>query len=88
MAAISTETLKLKYPIETIEPNVIELTMRRPKVKDHIAAGNMKGSELEQENLLMSTLCDTSLKVIQELDMIDYDALVGIYSKMVPQKKD
>jgi len=86
MAAKSTVKLTLKYPIEDIEPNVTELIVRRPKVKDQKAADNAGQGAAESEVILFAALCNTSVQVIDEMDMKDYGDLQAIYEKMVGGK--
>ena len=51
---------------------VHELSLRRPKVRDLIAAGKKNISESEREVNLVANLAEVSPEIIQDLDLSDY----------------
>ncbi|MCP3922635.1 MAG: phage tail assembly protein [Desulfobacterales bacterium] len=75
-----TENIKLEYPVTFKGSEISELNMRRPKVRDQIAA--MKGGKdsAKQELCLFASLCEIEPAMIEELDMKDYQALQEAFS--------
>ncbi|WP_311276176.1 phage tail assembly protein [Methylobacterium sp. WCS2018Hpa-22] len=71
----SEKTIKLDFPVTVDAMEYKELTMRRPKTKDSIAASKFKGSEAERGIFLMAKLCNVSPDVIEELDEVDANKL-------------
>ena len=71
--------IKLKHPITVDGVEVQELTMRRPKVRDMIAAEKGAGSDAEKELRMFSNLCEITPQTIEEMDMIDYKAMQEAY---------
>jgi hypothetical protein len=78
-------TIKLEYPIEFQGQKITTLTMRRPKVIDRITSDKTEGSELEQEIVLFSNLCGVDLKLIYEIDQLDYRKLGEAFSGFFPK---
>ncbi|CAM3791984.1 phage tail assembly protein [Castellaniella denitrificans] len=68
-------TVELKYPVEIDGAQVSSLTLRRPKVRDNLAAEKMGGSNAEREIALLALLAEVSPAALHELDMGDYAAL-------------
>ncbi len=56
-----------------------ELTMRRPKLKDHIVASKASDVELEGEAALFASLCGVTPEDLSEMDMADYKRLQAVY---------
>lgn len=74
------KNIKLNYPIESNEGNVIELNMRRSKVKDRLIVAKMKtASDEEKEIRLFANLCEVSPTIIEDLDESDYAKLQNNY---------
>jgi D-arabinose 1-dehydrogenase-like Zn-dependent alcohol dehydrogenase len=86
MAAKSTVTIKIGFVDETVTPPVTELIMRRPKVKDQIAASKSGKDPETQECTLFATLCGVSFDTITNLDMADYVKIQKAYEDMTEGK--
>lgn len=71
-------TIKLDFPIKLDGKDVAELSVRRPKVRDQLAASK-KTNEQEREIFLFANLCQLSPDDIQNLDMKDYGKLQRVY---------
>jgi len=74
------ENIKLKYPIDVAGEKITSLNLRRPKVRDMLAADRASGSDAEKEVSLFANLCEVSPDAIMELDGADYQQLQEIYS--------
>jgi len=74
------ETITLKHPITVDGETLNELTLRRPKVRDMLAADKQSGSDAEKEIRTFANLCEVAPSVIEELDMADYQALQECYA--------
>lgn len=71
------DLIKLKYPLEN---GISTLKIRRPKVRDHLAADKVKNiSDAEKEINLFANLCEVTPAEIEELDMVDYQQLQEAY---------
>ncbi len=72
-------TIKLDHAVNLPpHPAVTELTVRRPKVKDELAAKRNRTDPAEIEVALLASLTGQSPAVIGELDLDDYDKLVRV----------
>ncbi len=69
-----TKTISLQFPITINSVEVRSLILRRPKVRDQLAAQS-GGSEMEREIRLFANLTEQTPEVIQDLDLKDYQAL-------------
>jgi hypothetical protein len=79
--------IPLQYPQDVRGyGKVTSLTMRRPKVRDLKAARRGEGSEFDRDTLLVANLCDVGVEVIDELDVVDWDALEAQYDEFVPER--
>ena len=65
-------TIKLEFPITSGAQLIQQITMRRPKVKDTLAAQKVAGSTAEQEVRLVANLASLTPAEIEELDAADY----------------
>jgi len=72
--------IELKYPIEVAGETITSLNLRRPKVRDMLAADKTEGGEAEKEVAMFANLCEVSREVILELDGADYHRLQEEYS--------
>lgn len=68
--------INLKYPTLPTFPT---LHMRRPKVRDMLAAEKSKGTDAEKEIVLFANLCEVTPAEIEALDMVDYQQLQQAY---------
>jgi len=66
------QKIKLSNPVKIDGVEVYELSLRRPKVRDLIAAGKKNISESEREVNLIANLAEVSPETIQDLDLCDY----------------
>lgn len=72
--------IKLNYPIESNGESILELNMRRSKVKDRLVVAKMKNSPDEEKEIrLFANLCEVQPAIIEELDESDYAALQKAY---------
>lgn len=74
---MSKAVIDLKYPLED---GTNRLNMRRPKVRDMLAADKAKGSDAEKEIAMFANLCEVAPGDIEALDMADYKELQTAYS--------
>ncbi len=76
-----TESVKivLARPLTNQGTTLAELEMRRPKLKDHIAANKASNDELESECALFAALCGVNPEDMTEMDMADYRKLQEAY---------
>jgi hypothetical protein len=76
---MSSVIITLDYPLADGGSEVTELKLRRPKVRDQLAASHQKGSDADQELALFANLCDLTPALIEELDIKDYRKLQEAY---------
>lgn len=82
-----TTTIKLKHPITVDGVEIKQLALRRPKVRDMIAADKGGGGDAEKELRVFSNLCEVTPSVLEELDLADYLALQGAYQDFLSLKR-
>ena len=73
------ETIKLTHPVEADGGTVSALQLRRPRVRDMLAADKAAGSEAEKEVRMFANLCEVAPGVIEALDLADYTTLQETY---------
>lgn len=73
------EKIVLDYPVTVDKVEVKSLNMRRPKVRDQLAAEKGGGGNAEQEVRLFANLCEVPSSTVEELDMVDYAKLQEKY---------
>lgn len=73
---MSHAVIDLQYPLEN---GARALNMRRPKVRDMLAADKAKGNDAEKEIAMFANLCEVAPTDIEALDMADYKALQQAY---------
>lgn len=73
------QTIELKHPVTIAGRETKTLSMRRPKVKDQLAADKSSGSNAEKEIRLFANLCEVEPSVIEELDLADYRRVQEVY---------
>lgn len=71
----SSVTVKLDYAVVLDGVACDALVMRRPKVRDIRSASHVKGTDADQEAVLIGNLCDVPPEVIDDLDFMDYNKL-------------
>ena len=74
------ETITLEYPVTHQGQEYRELTMRRPRVGDMLAADKRGGGDLERELTMFANLCEAPPEALRELDMKDYRKLQAAYT--------
>lgn len=74
------QTIELKHPVSVAGSEIASLSMRRPKVKDQLAADKADGGNAEKEIRLFANLCEVQPAVIEELDLADYRQVQEVYS--------
>ena len=67
--------VKLTHPIEADGGTVSALQLRRPVVRDMLAADKAVGTEAEKEVRMFANLCEVTPGVIKALDLTDYMTL-------------
>lgn len=85
----NTAKITLDFPITVSGVEVSHLIMRRPKVRDLMAAQKQGGTEGEMAIALVSNLCEITQDDVLELDSIDWDkceAQVQAFKKARSQK--
>lgn len=78
--------ITLDYPIEIDGVEVKVLKMRRPKVRDMIAATKGRGDNAESEAKLFANLCELTEEDIRELDLADYKKLQDTFNDFLLSK--
>ena len=73
------DTISLEYPVEMNGITVSELRLRRPTVRDMLAAEKAQGSDAEKEIRMFCNLCEVEPGVIESLDLSDYAKLQRAY---------
>lgn len=71
----SGDTIRLQYPLSVDGMRIESLTMRRPLVRDRLAAERAAGSDVEKEIRLIANLCEMAPQHIELLDLADYSKL-------------
>jgi len=74
------ETVALKHPITVEGVAVSVLHLRRPKVRDRLAAEKMGKTDAEKEIALIALLAEVTPETLYELDMADYSAVQQVLS--------
>lgn len=73
--------IDLDFPVTVAGQEYKALTMRRPKVKDDLAAQREAKGEGEREAILFALLCGVPREIIHELDLTtDYKKLQDTYT--------
>lgn len=78
-----TNYYQLQYPVTLGQETTNEITLRRPTVKDVVAANRLGGVPAEVELRLVSLLSGLSAEIIGELDMEDYTAVQSLLGKLI-----
>lgn len=73
------ESVTLKHPVTVDGIDVTTLSMRRPRVRDLLAADKGAKGDAEREIRMFSNLCEVPPAVIEELDLADYTTLQEVY---------
>ena len=81
-------TIKLAHPIEVDGGPVSALQLRRPRVRDMLAADKAAGSEAEKEIRMFSNLCEVAPSVIESLDLADYTRLQETYKDFLSLRQE
>lgn len=66
------DKIQLEESIKIDGVEVKEISLRKPKVRDLIAAGKKSISDAEREVTLIANLAEVSIETIQDLDLRDY----------------
>jgi hypothetical protein len=69
----NTAKIDLDFPITISGVEVAHLIMRRPKVRDIMAAQKSGGSEADMGVTLVANLCEITPDEVLELDSVDWD---------------
>lgn len=86
------KSVELKHPIEVDGVRVSVLHLRRPKVRDRLAAEKAGSTDAEQEIAMIAALADMTPSNLHELDLIDYkavsEAFTGFFSSAQTKSGD
>ena len=74
MSNETNKTIELLFPVMIDGVEIKSLKIRRPKVKDQLAAQS-GGSEMEREINLFANLTEQTPETIKDLDLKDYQSL-------------
>ncbi len=80
------EKINLHYPIKINGQEIKSLTLRRPKVRDHISISQTKESDQEKELRLFANLCEVAPADLHELDISDYAQIQETYKGFLSLK--
>lgn len=69
----NTAKIDLDFPITVSGVEVSHLVMRRPKVRDMMAAQKSGGNDAEMGIALVANLCELTPDDVLEIDSIDWD---------------
>mgnify|MGYP000954081289 CR=1 FL=1 len=70
-----TTTITLDFPVVSDGTEVRALYLRRPKVRDHMLADKLGGTDAEKEVRYFANLCEVAPEMMENLDMSDYKKL-------------
>lgn len=80
--------IALVHPVTVDGTEITALTLRRPKVRDQIAAQDGGGTDADKEIRLCALLTNVSEAVLRELDLEDYIALQQAMKGFFPAPPD
>ena len=73
------QTINLKYPVTYQGERIETLTMRRPKVRDMLAAAQKADNAEGKELHVFADLTEVAPELIEDMEWIDYMALQEAY---------
>lgn len=68
----NTAKILLTFPIKVSGVEVDHLIMRRPKVRDRVAASKAASHEADQTLHLVASLCEVPVEDLMDLDDVDW----------------
>ncbi len=71
--------IQLQYPVEVDGVRYEGLKLRRPRVRDMLAADKSNSSESDKETRMFANLCEVAPAFIEELDLADYRNVQEVY---------
>lgn len=71
----NTAKVELDFPIQISGVEVSHLVVRRPKVRDDLAAAKSGGTDEDKAVLLMASLCEVTVDDLMEVDSADWAKL-------------
>lgn len=75
-----TVTIKLDFPFEFDGHRYSDVTMRRPKLRDKLAAKKVKGDEEDRALAMMASLVELPTEVLAEFDEVDVEKVGAQYA--------
>ncbi|GFN46369.1 phage tail assembly protein [Candidatus Regiella insecticola] len=75
--------ITLKHPITLDGRQYGKLSLRRPRVRDILAASKTMGGDAEKEATMFANLCEVDPNIVNELDIADYKQLQDIYQSFL-----
>jgi hypothetical protein len=72
------KTVKLTYPIKIDGVDLIEVTLRRPRVRDRLIIDKMTVSDGEKDVWLIANLAELPKEAVEELDFADYTKILEV----------
>jgi hypothetical protein len=79
---MTTETVTLKYPFTHKGEEIVDLKIRRPKMRDMKKAEAVK-DDLEKSLTMIALLAEVEPAVIEELDTEDFKAAADVVGKFM-----
>jgi len=76
--------ITLQYPVQVDGVELKSIKIRRPKVRDMLAASKTAGQDDEKELQLFSNLCELPPETIKDLDIADYAKLQETFKGFLP----
>lgn len=74
-------TITLRYPVVHEGQTISSLTMRRPRLRDLLAADRLQGTDAAKEVRIFANLCEVTPAALEEMDLADYAALQSAYRR-------
>ena len=74
-------TITLRYPVTHEGETISSLTMRRPRLRDLLAADRLRGTDAAKEVRIFANLCEVAPDALDEMDLADYAALQSAYRR-------
>ena len=74
-------TITLRYPVMHEGETISSLTMRRPRLRDLLAADRLQGTDAAKEVRIFASLCEVAPDALEEMDLADYAALQSAYRR-------
>lgn len=81
------EVITLQYPITVDGETYNDLSLRRPKMRD-MKKQQSQRDDLDKATSMIADLAEVPLKVVDELDPVDFTAVSDWVGKCMPNTED